>query len=57
MRDEPRAEKLGGLGILFNLTTSVDFDDSEGKREEFCSSMGWRSMNKGIFVPGVICWC
>ena len=57
MRYEPRALKLGGLGILFNLTKSVDFDDSEGKREEFCSGLGWRSINKGIFVPGVICWC
>ena len=35
MRYEPRTLKLGGLGILFNLTKSVDFDDSEGKREEF----------------------
>lgn len=57
MRDEPGALKLGGLGILFNLTKSVDFDDSKGKREEFCSGMGGRSINRGIFVPGVICLC
>lgn len=57
MQDEPGALKLGGLGILFNLTKSVAFDDSEGKREKFCSGVGWRSINKGIFVPGVICLC